>query len=187
MDTKKSFLKQFWKDKQMVGALSPSSRYLGERMIRDLDFENSKVVVELGPGTGVFTELILKKMHPEATLLVFELNDLFFDQLKKKINDPRVHLIHDTAERIEDYLEKYHLGKADLVISSLPLAMFPNALRVSILQASNRSLAEAGKYVQFQYSLQAKKYIKNIFNDVSIGFTVKNFPPAFIYTCHKQK
>lgn len=187
MVSSSSFLKQFWKDKQMVGALAPSSRSLGAKMLRDLDFENARVVVELGPGTGVFTGLILEKMHPDATLLVFELNDLFYDQLKNKFDDPRVHIIHDTAEKIEEYLGHYNLEKADLVISSLPLTMFPTDLRVSILQASNRSLTEYGKYVQFQYSLLAKKQIKHVFHDVKIGFTVKNFPPAFIYTCKKQQ
>lgn len=187
MDNSSSFLKQFWKDKQMVGAVTPSSRSLGMKMIRNLDFENARVVVELGPGTGVFTGLILEKMHPDAALLVFELNDLFYNQLKNKFIDPRVHFIHDTAEKIEDYLVQYNLGKADLVISSLPLTMFPTDLRVSILQASNRSLNEYGKYVQFQYSLLAKKQIKHVFNDVKIGFTLKNFPPAFIYTCKKQQ
>jgi phospholipid N-methyltransferase len=186
MPEKRSFIKQFWKEKKMVGAMAPSSRFLAQKMLQHIDFKEARVLIELGPGTGVFTDRILEKMHPDAKLLVFELNDNFCNALKKRITDPRAVIIHDSAEKIEEYLEKYALGKADVVISSLPLANFPAALRQSILDASHRSLKNVGKYVQFQYSLQSKKHIKNTFDEVNIDFTPLNFPPAFVYTCKKK-
>jgi phospholipid N-methyltransferase len=44
---------------------------------------------------------------------------------------------------------------------------------------------EESLYVQFQYSLNAKKAIKTLFRSVDITFTAANFPPAFVYTCRK--
>ena len=186
MPEKRSFIKQFWKEKKMVGAMAPSSRFLAQKMLQNIDFNEARVLIELGPGTGVFTDRILEKMHPEAKLLVFELNDNFCNALKKRITDSRAIIIHDSAEKIEEYLEKNNLGKADVVISSLPLANFPTALRQSILEASHRSLKTVGKYIQFQYSLQSKKHIKKTFGDIEIDFTPLNFPPAFVYTCQKK-
>jgi phosphatidylethanolamine/phosphatidyl-N-methylethanolamine N-methyltransferase len=185
MPTKKSFIKQFWKERKMIGAMAPSSRFLADKMLNHIDFNNTKVIIELGPGTGVFTDRILKMMRNDAVLLVFELNDDFYATLKKRITDSRVHIIHDTAEKIESYLNEFNIEKADVVISSLPLANFPSDLRKSILSASHNSLTDLGKYVQFQYSLQSKRQIKNIFNKVDISFTPFNFPPAFVYTCKK--
>lgn len=187
MSEKKSFIKQFWKEKKMVGAMAPSSRFLANKMLKNVDFTEARVIVELGPGTGVFTDRILKKMHPESILLVFELNDNFYNQLKSRITDERVHIIHDSAEKIAFYLDKFQLGKADVVVSSLPLANFPQELRNSILSASHDSLKEVGQYIQFQYSLQSKKQIQKVFNEVSIDFTPLNFPPAFVYTCKKNE
>jgi phospholipid N-methyltransferase len=187
MPEKRSFIKQFWKEKKMVGAMAPSSRFLAQKMLQHIDFESARVVIELGPGTGVFTDRILEKMHPDAKLLVFELNDNFCNSLKKRITDPRAVIIHDSAEKIEEYLNAEGLDKADVVISSLPLANFPSALRQSILEASKRSLNASGKYIQFQYSLQSKKHIKKTFGNVDIDFTPFNFPPAFVYTCHQKK
>lgn len=186
MPEKRSFIKQFWKEKKMVGAMAPSSRFLAQKMLQHINFDEARVLIELGPGTGVFTDRILEKMHPDARLLVFELNDNFCNVLKKSITDPRAVIIHDSAEKIEEYLEKHSLGKADVVISSLPLANFPATLRQSILDASHRSLKKAGKYIQFQYSLQSKKHIKKTFTEVNIDFTPLNFPPAFVYTCQKK-
>lgn len=184
MPSKSAFLKQFWKDKS-VGAMTPSSKFLGEKMIENVDFKKSKVIVELGPGTGVFTDQIISKMEKDAILFVFELNEEFYSHLAKRINDERVHIIHDTAEKIEEYLQKEGLSNADVIISSLPLAMFSKELRSSVLSASKNALKEDGIYIQFQYSLQAKSLLKKVFKNVTIRFTPLNFPPAFIYTCSK--
>jgi phospholipid N-methyltransferase len=108
-------------------------------------------------------------------------------RLKKEFTDPRVILIHDSAEKIGEYLSKYDLSSTDAVISSLPLANFPTALKSKILKESFDRLNENGTYVQFQYSLNAKNLIKSQFPKVKIAFTPLNFPPAFVYTCRKTK
>lgn len=184
MISKRSFIKQFFKHRQMVGSIRPSSRFLGEKMLENIDFIRSKSLIELGPGCGVFTDMIIDRMAPDASLLVFELNDEFYDSLNTRINDPRVTIIHDSAEHLEKYI---HDGKKiDAVVSSLPLMVFPETVRDNVVNVSHKVLKSAGIYMQFQYSLQSKKLLKFIFNDVSIKFTTKNFPPAFIYTCRKK-
>lgn len=186
MPDKKNFRKQFWKDKKMVGSMTPSSRFLTQKMLENVDFETNKIFVELGPGTGVFTEKIIEKMSSDAVLLVFEVNDSFFNSLNERITDERVHLIHDSAEKIDEYLQKFSLQQADVVISSLPLAVFSTQLRKNILSASENALKQNGKYIQFQYSLQAKPFLKQLYKKISISFTPLNFPPAFVYTCTKE-
>jgi phospholipid N-methyltransferase len=185
MTEKKTFLKQFLKEKKMVGSIRPSSRFLTKKMLENIDFNYAKVIVELGPGTGVFTKKIIEKMAEDAILLVFELNDNFFNLLKSSINDKRVILIHDSAEKIDEYLKINNLHEADTVISSLPLANFPVELRDSIVSKSHQVLSNSGKFIQFQYSIQSKKILKLTYSSVSISFTPLNFPPAFIYTCVK--
>lgn len=184
--TKRNFLKQFIKDRQMVGAVNPSTRFLGEKMLKNIDFSENKLLVELGPGTGVFTDLIIESMAPDAKLLVFELNDNFHELLAKRISDPRVQIIHDSAEFISKYLSEEEKTTVDVVISSLPLTVFPETLRKAVIDESHRVLKKNGIYKQFQYSLYARKLLEATYDDVSISFTVKNFPPAFVYTCLKK-
>lgn len=184
MATKRNFIKEFWKEKRVVGAISPSTRFLGEKMVENVDFDKSKLLVELGPGTGVFTDVIIDRMHPDAKLLVFELNDSFYKSLNKRIKDPRVQVIHDSAEYIEKYLENGE--KMDVVISSLPLMVFTEELRKNVVDAAHDCLKPKGTYIQFQYSLQSKKLLESVYKKVSVKFTMKNFPPAFVYTCHKS-
>lgn len=183
MVSKRIFIKQFFKDRQMVGAVAPSTRFLGEKMLENIDFSTSKLLIELGPGNGVFTDVIIERMADDAKLLVFELNDEFYNSLSARIKDPRVQIIHDSAE----FLDKYSNGeKMDAVISSLPLMVFPEELRKTVVQASHDILKPEGKYMQFQYSLQSKKLLESLYKTVSVKFTIKNFPPAFVYTCQKS-
>lgn len=186
MPSKRSFLNQFWKQKKMVGSMTPSSRFLATKMLENIDFEDSRVVIELGPGTGVFTEKIIGKLHPDARLLVFELNDLFYNALSLKIVDSRVILIHDSAEKISEYLALYNLESVDAIISSLPLANFPEELKDNILETAFSCLAPGGKFIQFQYSLISRKKLERIFDNVDVTFTPLNFPPAFVYTCLRE-
>jgi phospholipid N-methyltransferase len=181
--SKRSFLKEFFKANRMVGSVLPSSRFLSKRMLHPIVFQKAKVIVELGPGTGVFTKELLKQMQPNCHLVVIELNDAFFDELQQKLHAPNLHLIHGSATDISKVLEQLHLPKADVILSSLPLSNFPADLRHTILQEVKNNLQANGKLIQFQYSRGLKKLYGAHFEKVSIDYTILNFPPAFIYTC----
>jgi phosphatidylethanolamine/phosphatidyl-N-methylethanolamine N-methyltransferase len=186
MSSKTSFIGSFFKEMKMVGALAPSSKFLAKKMLKHVDFTQAKLIVEFGPGNGVFTKMILEKMLPDTTLIVYELNDTFFEKLKKDITDPRVILIKGSADSIADYVKTNNLGEVDYIISSLPLANFPKTLIESILKASDIVLKKNGKYIQFQYTLTSRRHLKKKFKDMSLNFALLNLPPAFVYTCTKK-
>jgi phospholipid N-methyltransferase len=183
--SKKSFLKEFIRENKTVGSLTPSSRFLASKMLENIDYTKIKVIVELGPGTGVFTRKIVKQLPENVFFLVFELNEEFYLQLKNEFNQSNVVIIHDSADQILKYLKLYNFESADIVISSLPFANFEQSLRSSILSKVYEALHDNGKFIQFQYSLQSKKALKTLFKEVKIGFTALNIPPAFVYTCIK--
>jgi phospholipid N-methyltransferase len=112
-----------------------------------------------------------------------ELNDTFFEALRKKIDHKNVHLKHGSATEISNYLKELGLEKADLIISSLPLAVIPSEIRQLILSEVKTHLNNQGQFVQFQYSLQSRRALKKIFSSVELNYTPLNFPPAFVYTC----
>jgi len=63
--------------------------------------------------------------------------------------------------------------------------VFPEELREKIILEAYNCLKKNGNYIQFQYSLQSKKLLAKKYDTIDIKFTIKNFPPAFVYTCHK--
>lgn len=74
MQIKELFLYQFIKNPMSVGSISPSSRFLAKKMLQGVDFQKAKCIVEYGPGTGIFTEEILKQRTPETVVFVVENN-----------------------------------------------------------------------------------------------------------------
>ena len=182
----KAFIKEFWKDKKMIGSILPSSKFLAAKMLNHIPFKTTKLIIELGPGTGIFTAKIIEKIDASTHLIILELNPELCKDLKAKINLPNVHIKEASADKIGEIIKEFGFEKADIIISSLPLANFSEELRNSILEIVHKSLNEKGNFIQFQYSLNAFKNLKKLFAVVKLNFTVLNFPPAFVYTCSKR-
>lgn len=182
----KKFLKTFFQDRKHVGAVAPSSRFLVNKMCSQIDFKNAKVILELGPGTGVFTRELLDRMTKDCKLFVFELNNEFYNMLKSEFDDPRIVLLNRSADEINLVLEEYNIKKVDAVLSSLPLAVLPDRIKKKIVISSWFALNEGGKYLQYQYSLNAKKLLQMKFGRLKIHFVPVNVPPAFVYVGTKK-
>jgi phospholipid N-methyltransferase len=179
--SKKDFFSEFLKGKN-VGSVTPSSKFLVKKMVDPIDFTNVSCIVEFGPGTGIITLELLNRMPSDAILLAFEINADFCEKLKE-IEDPRLKIISDSAEKLEEYLVQYKINKVDYIVSSLPFAMIPNNVVKNILEVVKKVLAKKGAFIQYQYSLNAYKKLKNIFRKVDLNFTPMNIPPAFVFTC----
>jgi len=168
-----------------VGTFSRSSHFVSKTMTKDkhVDFSTAKCIVELGAGDGPITKQILKKMAPDATLLCFEINDRFYEELQEKFgHDKRITLIKDDAKKLGEYIRQAGYEEADAVISAIPFVIIPED---DIIEEAHKFLKKGGKYVQLHYSLVAKKRYERIFNNTEIDFVMLNVPPAFIHICEK--
>lgn len=178
-----AFFKEFLRKGNQNGSLTPSSSFLCKKMISTIDFTHARCIVELGPGEGVITRQIIKKMGPETKLFLFEMNKEFVDDFLQ-FGDSRIHVIADSAEFMGKYLQEFGIEKVDCIISSLPLTIFPQELKEKIIDESRRVLGKKGIYMQYQYMTTALELLKSRFKKVKIGFVPFNIPPAFVYTCH---
>lgn len=178
---KGNFLRTFFKERKQVGALAPSSKFLVKKMCDKIDFSTARNIVELGPGTGVFTEELLKRAHADCRIFVIELNEAFYTYLKKKFKDPRIILLCESADKIDDIIASHGISEVDAILSSLPLAVIPDKIRKRIIIKSYDILKKGGVYVQYQYSLNAKKLLEKKFGKLQMGFVAVNIPPAFVY------
>src|SRR5258708_27547337 len=118
----------------MVGAISPSSKYLANAMLDPLPLERTRIAVELGAGTGAITSALLDRLPLSATLLVFEINGRFFDCLRRTISDPRVILINSSVEYLDSELHRRGIQPVDVAVSSLGLAFMPDRQRHALFE-----------------------------------------------------
>ena len=182
---KAAFFKEAIKSFKTSGTLTPSSRFLVKRILSKIEYTNSKLIVEYGSGNGIITKEILKRIEPSTTLICFEVNEVFYNKLKK-IQHKQLIILNTSAENIQQEIEKLGFLKVDNIISSLPLTMLPKELSKTIIENSYKVLEEKGRFVQFQYTIQFLKQFKAIFNKkVKLDFEPLNIPPAFLYVCEK--
>jgi phospholipid N-methyltransferase len=182
-NSKRKFWKQFLKSRREIGSVTPSSRYLTRSIVDKIDFSTDIVVIELGPGTGVFTQAILSKLSPNSRLFVIELNNEMFDLLEKKFHDPRLILYHGSATDMPKLLSDHGVHKADYIVSSLPLSVMPDEISHQIFLESKNLLGNHGKFIQFMYTLVLKAKLEKYYNQVAQNFVLFNFPPAFVFEC----
>ena len=180
------FFKMGLKNLKTVGTVTRSSRFLCKKMVEQVDWKNGRHMVELGAGDGVITKHIVKAMHPNANLLTFEILPKLADRIRE-INDPRVHVIEDSAEYLRKYLDQHQMPQADAIISAIPFVAFPDELAYKIIRTCYDHLRPGGRFVQVHYSLLAKKKYEEVFGNVDIEFVPLNVPPAFVLICDKPK
>ena len=60
--SQRRFFKLFLKQPTVNASVTPSSKKAAIGMVRGLDLSKMKYVVELGPGTGVFTDILAKRL-----------------------------------------------------------------------------------------------------------------------------
>lgn len=180
------FLLEYIKNPRYIGAIAPSGKYLAYRMIREIDFENAKYIIEYGPGTGAFTEKILSRVNNDTIVILIERNKEFCNSLNKLYGYKKnVIILNDSAENIDIILRKYSISEVDYIISGIPFASLPKNVSSRILMKTSDLLKNRGKFITFQYSLFKLKLIKRYFKKVNYSKILVNFPPAYVLTCEE--
>ena len=179
-----NFLLQYFRKPRRIGAVAPSSIWLAEKMVRDIDFENAKCIVEYGPGTGVFTDKLLKKRKPDTTLFLLEANKEFCTQLREKYaNTHNIIIIYGSAEHVDSYLKKYGISRVDYVVSGLPFASLPKNVSDTIVHKTRNIVDKEGLFITFQYTLFKKAFLARYFSKIEQERVLRNLPPAYVLKC----
>lgn len=174
------FFRSFLANPRQVGAILPTSRRAVRDMLDMANFTRARCVVELGAGTGVYTEEIVARLHPEAYFLAFEVDPELVATLDGRFEDPRVRIINDSAENVGKHLDG---AKVDVIVSGLPFTSLPEPVKRNIFEQITRVLAPDGVMVAIQYSTMVQRDLSRIFASVRRRVSPLNVPPAFLFRC----
>lgn len=177
------FARNFLKHPRMLGSIIPSSAFLMNRVLKQIDWGRAKIFVEFGPGVGNFTSEILKRMRKDANLIVFETNAEFADFLRKSINDPRLHIVHGSAAQIRTKIQLLGLKHADYVLSGIPFSTMPSEARDEILVATRSALCPNGALLVYQFSPSVFPHLQSAFARIERDFELLNVLPAHLFYC----
>lgn len=176
-----SFAAEFFRNPATVGSLIPSSRELTEQVMAPINFATARCIVEYGPGTGVFTDILIGRRRAEAVLLLVEVNRRFCQLLRARYSSqPNVHVVHGSADKTADYLAAIGAPPVDYVVCGLPFSSLPRRQGWRILEHTRQLLLPGGQLIFFQYSLQNRRLFERFFRPLSHAHVLLNLPPAHV-------
>lgn len=175
------FLLGFLRNPKEVASIVPSSRFLTRRVTECGRAERARVVVELGPGTGVLTRPLLARMPADGRLIAIEINTAFAELLRHEFCDPRLSVYEGSAVDIELALAKQGLQKADLVVSGIPFSTLDAGVGRATLEAAKRVLAPGGRFVAYQFRSHVARQAYPVFGPPQTHSGFWNIPPMKIY------
>jgi len=166
-----------------LGALFPSGSALSSLMVRHIKPEGIGHVLELGPGTGSFTNALVRIGIPEERLVLIEQSQEFAAFLSHTF--PRATVICGNADEAGHILKPTGIGKFDEVVSGIPLKAMGKELRKSVCHQAFSLLNPGGSLVQVSYfprcSIPRDSIRDHSGKTIFCGVTVRNFPPAFVW------
>ncbi|HEX2642362.1 MAG TPA: methyltransferase domain-containing protein [Thermoanaerobaculia bacterium] len=175
------FARNFFKHPLMLGSLIPSSRYLIDHLLRHIDWQRARVIVEYGPGVGTITEEVLQRMPAGGTLVAIERNEEFVEFLRESLPDPRLRVAQGSAEDVGKILESLGCGPADYIISGIPFSTMPEELRDRILRTTRAVLRPDGAFLVYQFSSKVWPDLQRVFHQVERAFEPRNVLPAWVF------
>ncbi|WP_115541417.1 class I SAM-dependent methyltransferase [Xanthomonas campestris] len=181
-----SFFREWITAPASVAAILPSGRALAAVITSELS-QNTERVLELGPGTGVFTEAMLDRGVQENNLVLLEYNAAFSALLKQRF--PRANLLQMDVTGLEA-LPRIDGGRVDAVICGLGLLTMPMHQVAAIVRGAFLHLKDDGRMYLFTYGLKCS--VPDCILDqldleaVKIGRTYRNLPPATTYRLQRR-
>ncbi len=183
------FLRAFLKNPGSVGAIVPSAPELARAMVAGLALRAGDTVLELGPGTGAFTEKIRAMLPPGAHYLGIEREQAFVELLEAQYPDLR--FVNGSAERAFQIHAASGFGDVKVIVSSLPFATLNADVRNNIIADLEQFMTPRCIFRTFQYvhafPLPAAVRFRNAM-EVRFGACTRsravlpNVPPAYVLT-----
>ena len=172
------FLKALVARPKTIGAVIPSSPGLARAMARQID-PAAGPVLEIGPGTGVITEAILKQGVAPSRLTLVEYDEDLASYLAARF--PHVQVIQGDAFRLDHTLRSHGDAPFGAIVSSLPLLNHPMTQRLAYMEAVTGRLTPGAPLIQFSYGPHAPVVPPPGFSVVRAAQVWANIPPARVW------
>src|SRR5213592_4079845 len=180
------FFKRFLKRPFQVASIIPSSKALVDRVASKIDFNGRRVIAEYGPGEGVHSREIARRMSADSHLLLFELDAAFSRALERQFaGDPRVHVIHGDAASLPYELKRRGIAFCDYILSGIPFSILKIDKKRALLRKTYDALVPGGSFIIYQVTNELKQQA-TLFEHGESEYFLQNIPPMFITVFHKK-
>ena len=179
------FFRSYVSNPGQVSAIAPSGQSLARLMTQEI-VPGAGPVIELGPGTGVFTKALLERGVREQDLLLVEYGSDFMRLLQQRF--PRARVLWMDARQLTQYAP--FMAPAAATVSGLPLLTMSPRKVIAILTGAFRHMQDGGAFYQFTYGPRCpvpRPILDRLGLKASlVGRTALNIPPASVYRIRRR-
>lgn len=180
------FLKGWLQEPGQVGSVKPTGKATARAMASYVPVDSDLPVLELGPGTGVVTDALLKRGVAPEKIVSIEYSTNFFEYLTRTY--PKVNFIQGDAFQVKSLLEDKPWQKFSTVIGAIPLLNVPKPKRAELIEACLELMPPGGAFVQITYGMRPPT--PGVSGSYSVEATeriLKNIPPAKLFIYRKNE
>lgn len=181
------FLKRFLQRPFQVASIIPSSRALIRRVAGKMDFSQPRVIVEYGPGEGCHTREIVRRMHPDSQVILFELDPELAQHLQKQFRgDSRVTVLNADAAQLAQELANRGQTHCDYIVSGIPFSILEIEKKRELLRSTYDLLAphDSAAFIIYQVTNELVGHCRH-FPRVESEYCLQNLPPMFVTKFYK--
>jgi phosphatidylethanolamine/phosphatidyl-N-methylethanolamine N-methyltransferase len=188
------FLSSALRSPAVIGAVAPSGRALSDLLASVAPADGQPVVVELGPGTGVVSVALRRRLPAGARHVAVEIDQGMVEHLRR--TRPWLEVLQGDAADLQKLLADAGVDRVDAVVSGLPWTLFGESVQRGIIEQVTRVLAPGAPFTTFAYShvtrLPSQRRFRGVleeaFAEVRVTPTVwRNLPPALAYQCRHPR
>jgi Phospholipid N-methyltransferase len=184
------FIGNFVRAPRQTGSICPSSHFLVEGLLRALPKHKDGLVIDLGSGTGIVTEALLKKGVTPEQIIAVECCESFACTIRQRY--PNVCVFADNACKLGQLIDtRYAETPVRAIVSSLPFRSIPHEVCAAIAGELIAILqAHGGRLIQYSYAWWSRYPLAEYgFVPRFRYFVPRNVPPAIVevYTAPHKK
>lgn len=183
------FLGKFLKQGTAIASLAPSSPWLSRSTVRNIDWQQARVIVELGAGTGPITRVLAANAPPGCRVVVLERDPDFCRLLRERFEGRHdFDVVEGDVRDLASILADKGVGLADHIVSGLPVPSFPRELQATLFRVVGQVLRPDGTFNQItELPWVYLGFYRKYFEDVQFVFEPRNLPPAGAYFCRRVR
>lgn len=175
------FFKAWLFNPLIIGALMPSGRALANLITSEISV-NTGLIIELGPGTGVFTHALIERGIDQKNMALIESDSVFVAKLQHRFG--HAHTFCIDASRLHE-VELFNGAHAGAVVSGLPMLSISPRKMITILDGAFAKMRPEGSFYQFTYGPSCpipRTLLDRLgLKATRIGRIFVNVPPATVY------
>ena len=113
--------------------------------------------------------------------MAIELNADLASSLSAGIDDPRLTVVTDSAQRVREIFERQQLEPADYILSGIPFSWFDPKTALRLVANTHAALTSGGSFVTYQMFYQPRRFLRahlhRCFPEVRSEVDLRNLPP----------